>query len=128
LEDDVVRFLGLDGGKPSVGLGAVGPGHVVAALAAGLELVPLEGGGPRRRAPPLLELARVGPELPGALRRGVELGDDREGQRIGVRARVQNRHVNLLGWRRSLRAASRSALLDAATGARSSPAATSSDG
>ena len=46
---------------------AVRPGHVVLHAAAGPQLLLGDGGGVGRRAPPALELARIGPQPPDAL-------------------------------------------------------------
>ena len=59
---------------------------------AGREVVVDDGGGVGRRAPPALELARVGPQLPGALDGGVELGGDRHAQRFGILVDVRDGH------------------------------------
>ena len=56
---------------------ALGPGHEVGDPPARREVVVDDRGRVGRRAPPALELARVGPQLPGPLDGGVELGGDR---------------------------------------------------
>ena len=69
-----------------VRLVALGPGHVVFDTAAGSQVVLRERGGVGRRAPPALELARIGPQLPDAIRGGVELGVEGHGQGLRVLA------------------------------------------
>src|SRR5207253_1625471 len=49
---------------------------------AGAQFVRVDGGGVGRRAPPSLELTRVGPQLPHPLGRGVELGGNGHLQRL----------------------------------------------
>ena len=78
--DEPARRIDLDDLPVALRLVALGPGHVVLDAAAGREVVRGEGGGVGRRAPPALELARVGPQLPDALGRGVELGVEGHGQ------------------------------------------------
>src|SRR5206468_7625376 len=87
-----VRFVDRGDLPPATGLRAVRAGHEVAGPAADLEVVLLERRRPGRRAPPALELARVLPDPPDALEHGVVLGDDREGQRLGVLVRTDDGH------------------------------------
>ena len=67
-EDEPMRRLGLDDVPEAARLVAGRPGHVVLDMAAGREVVGGERGGVGGRAPPALELARIGPQLPDALR------------------------------------------------------------
>ena len=78
---------------PAVVLLALGAGHEVGDPAARSEVVVDDGGGIRRRAPPALELPRVGPQLPRPLDRRVELGGDRSssGPRVLVHGRDGHR-------------------------------------
>src|SRR5689334_8759496 len=71
----------------------LGPGHDVAALSPGLELVAWEGHRERLRTPPALELARVRPEVPEALGCGVEVGDHRHRQVLYIGAAGDGCHV-----------------------------------
>ena len=73
-EDESARRVDLDDVPEAVRLIAATAGHVVLDAAAGRQVV----AGERRRiggrTPPALELARIGPQLPDALGRGLELG------------------------------------------------------
>ena len=92
-EDEPARRIGLDDVPEAARLVAGRPGHVVLDVAAGSQVVGGEGGGVGRRTPPALELARIGPELPDALGRGVELGGQGHGQGVGVLADGSDSHV-----------------------------------
>ena len=81
-ERDPARRIGLEDVPEALGLVARGSGHVVLDAAAGREVVRGHGRRVGRRAPPALELARVGPQLPDALGRRGELG--RQGHREGL--------------------------------------------
>ncbi len=85
-EDEPARRIGLEDVPVAARLVAARPGHVVLDAAAGRQVVGGEGGGVGRRTPPALELARIGPQLPDALGRGVELGGQGHGQGVGVLA------------------------------------------
>ena len=74
---------------------AVRPGHVVLHAAAGPQLMLRDGGGVGRRAPPALELARIGPQLPDALGGGVELCVESQAQRLRVLADGGHGHRSL---------------------------------
>src|SRR3569833_2006206 len=67
-EHESMWCMDLDDLPVAVMLVALGPRHVVLDAAAGYELVSGECGGVVRWAPPALPLARIGPELPDALR------------------------------------------------------------
>ena len=71
---------------------ALRAGHEVGDGAAGLELVAFEGRRSHRRPPPALELARVGPQLPHALQRRIELGSDGQGAGVEVLVDVGDGH------------------------------------
>ncbi len=73
-EDEPARRIDLDDVPEAVRLVAARSGHVVLDVAADREVVLREGGGLGRGTPPALELARIGPQLPDARRRRVELG------------------------------------------------------
>ena len=85
-EDEPARRIGLDDVPVAVRLVAGRAGHVVLDAAAGGQVVAREGRRVGRRTPPALELARIGPELPDALGRGVELGGQGHGQGLRVLA------------------------------------------
>jgi hypothetical protein len=84
VELEAVRGLDVGDPPPAAALLTLGPRHVVVDLAAGHELVLLEGRRPGGRAPPALQLARVFPDLPYPLDGGVELGDEGEAERLGI--------------------------------------------
>ena len=84
--DEPVRRIDLEDVPVAVRLVAGRPGHVVLDAAAGREVVRREGRRVGRRAPPALELARIGPQLPDALGRRVEFGGQGHGQGVGVLA------------------------------------------
>ena len=92
-EDEPTRRIGLDDVPEAVRPVAAGSGHVVLDAAAGRQVVGGEGRGVRRGTPPALELARIGPELPDALRRCVELGGQGHGQGVGILADGGDGHV-----------------------------------
>ena len=94
-EDESTRRIGLDDVPEAARLVAGRPGHVVLDVAAGRQVVGGEGGGVGRRTPPALELARIGPQLPDALRRRVELGGQGHGQGVGVLADGGDSHASV---------------------------------
>jgi hypothetical protein len=79
LELQGVRLVEDQEAPPSVGLLAVGSSHVADGPAAADDLVLLGCRRPGRRAPSPLELTQVDPDLPRALQRCGEIGDDRHG-------------------------------------------------
>ena len=93
LDDEPTRWRDLDDVPEALGLVAFRRGHVVLDAAPRSEVVLREGGGVVRRAPPALELARIGPQLPDALGRRVELGVQGHGQGVGVLADGGDGHL-----------------------------------
>lgn len=81
---------------PAAELLTLGRGHVVRGAAADTEVVLDERGGEGRRTPDLLDLARVGVDLPDTFDRGGELGGDRQGEVVGVGGDVDHGHDELL--------------------------------
>src|SRR5438477_403447 len=75
-EDKSMRRFGLQDLPVAVVPVALGPSHLVCDVTAGRELVPCDASGVARRAPPALELTRIGPQLPHPLGRRIELGFD----------------------------------------------------
>src|SRR5207253_10453826 len=75
-EDESMRRVGLQDLPIPVVLVALRADHLVHDVAATLELVLCDGSGVARRAPPALELTRIGPQLPHPLGRGSELSFD----------------------------------------------------
>src|ERR687891_829781 len=69
-KDEPMRRLDLVHVPEAAGLIALRASHVVLDLAAGAQVVSIDRRWVRRRSPPALELARIGPELPDPLRRG----------------------------------------------------------
>src|SRR5690606_22847908 len=84
--DELQRVRRLDRRHPPVAvvLVTLRPGHVVGDVAARGQVVLLHGGGVGRRSPPAFQLARVGPQLPHPLHRGVELRGQGQGQPVEV--------------------------------------------
>src|SRR5918992_1293326 len=97
-DDEPMRRLDLEDVPVALRLVALGSGHVVLDAAARREVVPCEGGGVARRAPPALELAWVGPKLPHPLGRCVELGVDGQGQLVGILADCGHGHPVVSFW------------------------------
>src|SRR5260370_27754906 len=81
-----MRRLDLERVPVAVRLLARGPGHVVLDATAGRQIVFGEGGRVGRRPPPALELARIRPQLPNALDRGIEFGLNGQGEPLGILA------------------------------------------
>src|SRR5207237_1261940 len=84
--NEPMRRIDLEDLPVAARLVALGTGHVVLDAAAGHQVVLGEGGGVGRRAPPALELARIGPQLPHALGTRVKLGLQGHGQRLRILA------------------------------------------
>src|SRR3954468_19582423 len=86
------RRIDRDDAPQAVEVLALRAGHEVGDGAAGLELEPFEGRRVRRRPPPALELARVGPQRPHAFERRIELGGDGQGAAVEVLVDVDDGH------------------------------------
>ena len=85
-EDEQVGRLDLVHDPEPAGLIAFRAGHVVVDVAARAQVVVIDRRRVRRRSPPSLQLAGIRPKLPDALRRGIELGLQRQRARLRVLA------------------------------------------
>src|SRR5262249_44406855 len=91
-EDEPMRRFDLEDLPVAMWLVALGPGHVVLDATAGRQVVLGERGRVGRWAPPALELAGIGPQLPHPLGCRIELGFQSHGQCLRILADGSDGH------------------------------------